>query len=199
MASIQTPTLVVELGSTPQLVELELCRYLHSLSDADRRRVVFVHIDTADEFSDLQNFHKQHAGHFRRIWQKIGVPQNINYTALPKQHEHTFVFPFRPNFDPAGAEGIRNNGHAALAFAYDRGEIRKVLEDGFRELETLTSEQNAQAIDEIQVCIVAFLGGGTGSGTVGDVAVEVSQMLEQRNYAQNVVLFCILPDAVKRG
>jgi Tubulin like len=195
MASIQTPTLVVELGSTPLLAEKELCSHLLSLSDEDRESVAFVHIDTADESGDLQDFHKRHAGRFRRFPQKISVPIAIDYSTPLREPMHTYMPLFLPRYWSSGAGEIRNNGHVAGAFDYHK--IKDALENGFRELENLRNRQNEKAVKEIQVCIVAFLGGGTGSGIIGDITLQVRQMLIHRGYAQHIILFCALPDAVQ--
>lgn len=192
MASILTPTLVISLGSTPALVELELCRHMLSLDQEDYHRVAFVHIDTAEEPSELVAFHRKYQGLFRRFRQDISVPVDIDYAPLPKVVWHTYIPSRKPQYYATGAAGIRNNGHVAAAF--DWRKIDQAIESALQAIEKLETAYNQRTVKEVHVNIVAFLGGGTGSGILGDIAILMRQKLISRQYMQRINLFCILPD-----
>ncbi|MFL5591723.1 MAG: tubulin-like doman-containing protein [Ktedonobacteraceae bacterium] len=192
MASILTPTLVISLGSTPALVELELCRHMLSLDQDDYHRVAFVHIDTAEEPSELIAFHRKHQGLFRRFRQDISVPVDIDYAPLPKEVWHTYIPSRKPQYYATGAAGIRNNGHVAAAF--DWRKVDQAIESALQAIEKLETTNNQRTVKEVHVNIVAFLGGGTGSGILGDISILVRQKLITRQYMQRINLFCILPD-----
>lgn len=195
MSSILTPTLIILLGSTPALVELELCQHMLSLSQEDCDHVSFVHIDTSEEPSELIAFHREHQGIFRRFGQHISVPVDIDFAPLPKEVWHTFIPSKKPQYYATGAGGIRNNGHIAAAF--DWGNIDQAIEAAMQALEWPKTAYNPRTFKEIHTNIVAFLGGGTGSGILADIAILVRQKLIERQYMQRINLFCILPDWIQ--
>jgi hypothetical protein len=192
---VQTPTLIVMLGSTPALAGLELMRHMLTLSREDRRRVSFVHIDTDDEPHQVVDFRKEHEGGFQEFRLRIAVPVGIDYVAWPEHPMHTYIPAKMPEYFATGAGGIRNNGHVAAAF--DCQKIVQTLESALNAIAQLETTYTARRIYEVQVNIVAFLGGGTGSGILSDVAVILRSLLNNRQYQQRLNLFCILPDRIQ--
>ena len=47
--------------------------------------------------------------------------------------------------------------------------------------------------------IVAFLGGGTGSGILPDIAVMARHRILQRNLKHRLNIFCLLPEHVREA
>src|SRR5579875_2560516 len=181
---IDTPAVVILLGSTPAYAAME----------KDRRRVSFVYIDTDDLPVSVKEYQRAHQGLFQEFPLRISVPAGVQRADMPPHWQHTFV----PNKIPVsfanGAGGIRNNGHVAAAFNANR--LRSVIEDGIKSVETLGLTDDEERINEMQVNIVAFLGGGTGSGILPDVAMFARSMLLDRGYKHRLNLFCILPEPV---
>ena len=195
LTSVHTPTLVILLGSTPALVELELCQHMLLLSQEDCRRVAFVSIDTTAEPRELVAFHKAHEGIFHVSHLHISIPTTIDYTIPPDQPLHTYIPSKIPQAFANGAGGIRNNGHVAAALNHTK--IKQVLEEALHYLGLLDTVQDDKRPRQIDVNIVAFLGGGTGSGILPDIPVMVRQLLLERLYEQRINLFCILPDWIQ--
>lgn len=193
-ARIRTPTLVIMLGSTPAKAGLELERHLLTLSPRDRRRVALIFIDTDDVPSDVRAFRKVHEGVFQEATLRVSVPAGINFATLPRADQHTYIPSKIPQYFANGAGGIRNNGHVAAAF--DHLNIVQTLESALLSIEKLEASRDEERIREIHVNIVAFLGGGTGSGILPDVAVIARQMLIARQYQQRINLFCMLPEPI---
>ncbi len=204
---ITTPALVVLLGSTPAKAAMELCYHLLSLTPQDRRRVALVYIDTDAMPDDVVSFRKAHENVFQdQHVQRIAVPVGINHIDWPQSNSNALGWPDlgisghnllptkAPQYFANGAGGIRNNGHVAAA--NDHWKIVQALESALTSLERVSSTQGAVRVSEVQANIVAFLGGGTGSGILGDVAVMVRQMLTKRQYQQRLNLFCILPEHI---
>ncbi len=191
---INTPSLVILLGSTPARASLELCRQMLTLPPRDYRRVAMVYIDTDDTPSELVAFRKQHEGVFQEFNLRIGVPPGVNFATQPMDDMQTYIPAKAPQYFANGAGGIRNNGHVAAAF--DHQKILQTLESALVAIERLGTSQDERHVREIQANIVAFLGGGTGGGTMQDIAVIVRQMLQKRGYQQRINLFCMLPEPI---
>ncbi|MGZ3665970.1 MAG: tubulin-like doman-containing protein, partial [Ktedonobacterales bacterium] len=194
---IKTPALVIMLGSTPAKAGLELSRHLLTLTPTDLRRVSLVYIDTDEKPGPQIEFYQEHAGELQVFDLHIAVPAGISYsTPLPPDRlEHTFIPPKVPQYFANGAGGIRNNGHIAAAYNHQR--IVQTIESALGALERLGTDQNERQLSEMQVNIVAFLGGGTGSGILPDVAVMVREILLSRQYLQRINLFCMLPEHIR--
>lgn len=194
MRRIDTPVLNILLGSTPALAALEVYQHLLTHNQKDRDRVSFVYIDTDDVPLEMKDFREQHKGLFREINLRISVPPGVEYAQMPKFWTHTFVPKKIPKYFANGAGGIRNNGHVAAAFNYHR--LQSAIDQGLRQIMSLGDTDDEQRVGEVQVNIVAFLGGGTGSGIVGDVAVLVRNLLTKNAFAQRINLFCLLPERI---
>ncbi len=194
-ARIQTPALIVLLGSTPALAAVELCKQMLSLSPRDRRRVALVYIDTDSQPDELITFRKAHEGTFQEFDLRIAVPAGIDFATLPSRPTHTYIPGKTPQYFSNGAGGIRNNGHVAAAFDYHK--IVQTIESALVAIEKIEPLPGEERVREVQANVVAFLGGGTGSGILGDVAVIVRQLLATRLYQQRLNLFCMLPEPIE--
>jgi hypothetical protein len=207
---IKTPTLVILLGSTPAKAGLELSRHLLTLAPGDRRKVAQVYIDTDEKPGPQIEFQHEHAGLLQLYDLHIAVPAGISHsTQIPVDRElQTFIdigpVDRPPNEPPKlkvpqyfanGAGGIRNNGHVAAAYNHQR--IVQTLESALGALERLGHDQGERQLIEIQVNIVAFLGGGTGSGVLPDMAVMLRELLTTRQFLQRINLFCMLPEYIR--
>ncbi|MFI5270317.1 MAG: tubulin-like doman-containing protein, partial [Chloroflexota bacterium] len=72
-------------------------------------------------------------------------------------------------------------------------EIYSAFQDALASIKLLPSGQGHHITDSVQVYVVAFLGGGTGSGIVADVGVILRDMLATELQGQRLLLFGILP------
>jgi len=194
---IKTPALVVTLGTTSTMAAHELCYHLLSLTQDDRDCVSIVTIDTDISRTDFQDFRAQNGGKFNVFPARIAVPSGIDYSESPPVRNQTFIPGFRPRYFDYGAGAMRNNGHVALSYKLDtvEDEIRNALGMLYR----LGAKQNEQRPVGVQVYVVSFLGGGTGSGIAADIAVIVRQMLLSDKKDQRLMLFGILPGDAMPG
>ena len=192
---ILTPCLVILLGSTSAIAGLEMMRHMLTLKPADQRRVVLVYIDTDDSPAPLVDFRRQHNNVFLEFPLRIAVPVGIsNATRIDESDQHTFIRDKIPQYFANGAGGIRNNGHVAACFNYQH--IYDVLDRAVVTISRLSTDQNVTKVHEVQANIVAFMGGGTGSGVLPDIAVMVRDLLTHRQYKQRINLFCMLPESI---
>lgn len=209
---ITTPALVVLLGSTPELAGLELMRHMLDLQPHDLRRVGIVYIDTDDLSSAVVEFQKQHRGLFQEFPLRIAVPAGIDHAPRITQQvldwdgvqiihkndnteQHTFIQEKVPQYFANGAGGVRNNGHVACCFNYQS--IVNALDAALSRITTLGNQQGESRTREVQANIVAFVGGGTGSGIAVDIAVMIRELLASRQFKQRINLFCMLPEPIR--
>lgn len=192
---VLTPNLVVLLGSTAALAGLELMRHMLTLKQSDQRRVALVYIDTDDPPAPLVEFRRVHNNVFLEFPLRIAVPAGIsNATRIDESDQHTFIQKKVPQYFANGAGGIRNNGHVAACFNYQY--IYDVLDRAIASMSRLSTDQNVSKVHEVQANVVAFLGGGTGSGILADIAVMIRDLLTHRQYKQRLNLFCMLPEPI---
>jgi len=205
---INTPALVIFLGSTATLAGLELMRHMLTLRSDDQRKVALVYIDTDEPNSAIIEFRQYHKGVFQEYPLRIAVPVGISHVERIPQNmgtlkddvaqplePHTFIRGKEPQYFSNGAGGIRNNGHVAACF--HQQSIYDTLERALAAIMRVDMQQNAERRNEVQVQIVTFLGGGTGSGILSDMTVLVRDLLAHHQYEQRINLFCMLPEAVK--
>ncbi|HEY1351779.1 MAG TPA: tubulin-like doman-containing protein [Ktedonobacteraceae bacterium] len=217
---ILTPALVVLLGSTPSLAGLELMRHMLGLQPGDMRRVALVYIDTDDSPNALAEFQKQNKGLFQEFQLRIAVPAGVakaprmQQTILTRERpddpedetnpvvnkedlteQHTFIQEKIPQYFANGAGGIRNNGHVAASFNYHS--IYNTLDAALSRITRLAGLDGDVRIREVQANLVAFLGGGTGSGILADITVMMRELLANRQYKQRINLFCMLPEPIR--
>lgn len=191
--AINTPAIVITLGTTSSLAALELCRHLETLEQADRDSVAILKIDTDITSPKMATFLAGNAGKFTLFETTIAVPSGINKSdaLLQPQRNHTYIPAKTPQYYDDGAGGIRNNGHVALC--YDRDRVEQAISDCLGHVHYMGLGEGERRSAAVQVYFVAFLGGGTGSGIVADLAVLVRNMLTGDQKQQRLVLFSILP------
>jgi len=191
---IQTPVLSIFLGSTAGLVGLEFLRHLSGLDPRDQRRVACVSLDTDTGFQSSWTATLRQGTAAHTFSLLIAVPAGITSVPRTEHDQHTFIQKRVPQYYSNGAGGIRNNGHTALCFNYD--EVGATLEQALSAICHLEGDHGESRVGEVQVNAVAFLGGGTGSGILSDIAVLVRELLVRRGLGHRLNLFCILPEAI---
>lgn len=209
-ARINTPSIVILLGSTSALSALELMRHMLTLSVDDRRRVALVYIDTDSAPPDLVEFRHNYNGVFQEFPLRIAVPVGISYSKLEPQELsdpgakadkglelHTFIKGKEPQYFVSGAGGIRNNGHVAACFHHQ--DIYNTLDSALATVTRIDNMASGRRAKGVHVNIVAFLGGGTGSGILPDIAVMIRDLLTHYHYEQRINLFCMLPEPVREA
>jgi len=208
---ILTPTITILLGSTSAISALEFMRHMLTLSAEDRRRVALVYIDTDDPSAALTEFRHQHNGVFQEFPLRIAVPAGISHGSWEEQklsdpaatqadellELHTFIKGKEPQYFANGAGGIRNNGHVAACFHHQA--IYNTLDSALVTVTRIDESLNGKRFSEVQINIVAFLGGGTGSGILPDIAVMARDLLSNYQYRQRINLFCMLPEPVREA
>ena len=75
----------------------------------------------------------------------------------------------------------------------------QLLEEALSAIGALPPERGARPVSEVQVNIVAFLGGGTGSGILPDIAVMARHRILQLNLKHRLNIFCLLPEHVREA
>ena len=207
---INTPSIVILLGSTSALSALELMRHMLTLSVDDRRRVSLVYIDTDSAPPDLVEFRHNYNGVFQEFPLRIAVPAGITYSPRELQklsdpnakgdeklEFHTFIKGKEPQYFASGAGGIRNNGHVAACFHHQA--IYDTLDSALATVTRIDNVSGGRRAKGVHVNIVAFLGGGTGSGILPDIAVMIRNLLTHYQYEQRINLFCMLPEPVREA
>lgn len=197
---VKTPALVVLLGSTAALAGLEMMEHMRLLKPVDLRRIALVYIDIDNTPNAIIEFHKENAGKFQEFPLRIAVPAGISHVPRvlqgnDKEEQHTFIGDKIPQYYANGAGGIRNNGHVAACFNYPS--IYNTLDAAVARITRLGAEQDTGNSYEVQANLVAFLGGGTGSGMLADLAIMIRDLLAMQQLKQRINLFCILPKPVR--
>lgn len=190
---VDVPSLNVFLGSTPSFAALEMMRGLIRLPEADQRKVALVFLDIDSPPSEVYQFRQEHPGALREFDLRISVAHGVRYAdQLDKSvSAHTYIPGKIPESFDNGAGGIRNNGHVAACT--DRAKIVQVFDEALSAIGALPMDRNARPVTEIGINIVAFLGGGTGSGILNDIAVMTRHRVLQLNLKHRLNIFCLLP------
>lgn len=191
--NIKTPALVIALGTTSSKAALELCEQLLGLEQDDRDAVAIVTIDTDTSRPEFRALLETNPGKFHAFHAAIRVPPNVDQADFldPKVRRQIFMPHYTPRYYDYGAGGIRNHGHVALAYCLDR--VYGAIQDALASIKVLPPGQGHHVTDSVQVYVVAFLGGGTGSGIVVDIGVLLRDMLQTEMEGQRLLLFGILP------
>ena len=158
---ITTPSLVVFLGSSSVYTALELMNHMLTLNSEDQRRVAFVYIDTDNTTAQLVEFRRKHPNVFQEFFLHFVVPIGIANAIMldqgdGKKEQHTFIRGRIPRYFENPAGGIRNKGHIAACFHF-----QKLYDTLYQALTSIASFATGR---ELQAHVVSFLGGGTGSG-----------------------------------
>ena len=196
---VDTPSLNIFLGSTPSYAALEAMRRLVYLPESDRRKVALVFLDIDSPPAEVLQFRQEHLGQLREFDLRISVAHGVLYA--DQLHEdiahHTYIPTKIPESFDNGAGGIRNNGHVAACADHDR--IVQTLDEALAHIGALPHDRGARPVTEVAVNIVAFLGGGTGSGILPDLAVIVRHRILQLNLKHRLNIFCLLPEHLKEA
>jgi Tubulin like len=192
---VLTPMLAIFPGTTAAHAALEFMEQARELPERDRRRIALVFIDIDHLHRDLVTFRSQHPGLFTEKVIRIAVPRHVGNIPYERQdgdeEPHTYIRGKRPDPYENGARGIRNNGH--VAFCHNVAEITNGLSEVISKIRSWDSNEGLPAPRGVQVNIVSFIGGGTASGIVPDIACLARQVLDAADLDPRVNLTCILP------
>ncbi len=196
---VAVPSLNVFLGSTPSFAALEMMRQLIHLNESDRRKVALVFLDIDSPPSEVYQFRQEHPGVLREFDLRVSVAHGVRYADQldPKIAAHTYIPGKIPESFDNGAGGIRNNGHVAACT--DRAKIVQLFDEALSAIGALPLDRNARPVTEIGINIVAFLGGGTGSGVINDIAVMTRHRVLQLNLKHRLNIFCLLPEHIREA
>lgn len=196
---IDTPSLNIFLGSTPAYAALEAMRRLVYLPETDRRKVALVFLDIDAPPAEVAQFRQEHLGQLREFDLRISVAHGVLYADQldPRIAAHTYIPTKIPESFDNGAGGIRNNGHVAACADHDK--IVQALDEALASIGALPMDRGARPVTEVAVNIIAFLGGGTGSGILSDIAVMARHRILQLNLKHRLNIFCLLPEHVREA
>src|SRR5260221_8933013 len=196
---VAVPSLNIFLGSTPAYSALEAMRQLVALPESARRRVALVFLDIASPPAEVLQSRQEHPGTLLEFDLRIAVAHGVLYADRLDERiaPHTYSPTKLPESFDNGAGGIRNNGH--VAGCTDRAKIVQLLDEALSAVGALSLDRNARPVSEIQINIVAFLGGGTGRGILADIAVMVRHRVLQLNLKHRLNVFCLLPEHVREA
>jgi hypothetical protein len=196
---VDTPSLNIFLGSTPTYAALEAMRRLVYLPEADRRKVALVFLDIDAPPAEVAQFRQEHLGQLREFDLRISVANGVLYADQldPRLAPHTYIPTKIPESFDNGAGGIRNNGHVAACADHDK--IVQALDEALASIGALPLERGARPVTEVAINIIAFLGGGTGSGILADLAVMARHRVLQLNLKHRLNIFCLLPEHVREA
>jgi hypothetical protein len=198
-SQVAVPSLNVFLGSTPSFAALEVMRSLIYLPESDRRRVALVYLDIDSPPAEVIQFRQEHPGFLREFDLRISVAHGVLYADQldPDKAGHTYIPTKIPESFDNGAGGIRNNGHVAACTDYAK--IVQLFDEALAAIGALPMDRNARPVTEVQINIVAFLGGGTGSGILPDIAVMTRHRILQLNLKHRLNIFCLLPEHIREA
>jgi hypothetical protein len=196
---VAVPSLNIFLGSTPSYSALEMMRQLVYLPEYDRRRVAMVYLDIDSPPSEVLQFRQEHPGVLREFDLRISVAHGVLYADQLNDtvSHHTYIPTKIPESFDNGAGGIRNNGHVAACT--DLPKIVQVLDEALSAIGALPMDRGAKPVTEVLINIVAFLGGGTGSGILPSIAVMTRHRILQLNLKHRLNIFCLLPEHVREA
>ena len=194
---VAVPSLNIFLGSTPAYSALEVMRMMVNAPEVDQRHVALVFIDIDSPPPDLAQFRKEHPGVLREFALRIGVAKGQRYAETLDERivDHTYIPAHQAESFDNGAGGIRNNGHVAACS--DLENIERTLTSALAAISEIQPVQNAQPVTDLVINLVAFLGGGTGSGIVPDIAVMARHVALRRNLNHRLNIFCLLPEDIR--
>jgi hypothetical protein len=196
---VDTPSLNIFLGSTPAYAALEAMRRMVYLPEADRRKVALVFLDIDAPPAEVAQFRQEHLGQLREFDLRISVAHGVLYADQLDQRiaSHTYIPTKIPESFDNGAGGIRNNGHVAACADHDK--IVQTLDEALASIGALPMDRGARPVTEVAVNIVAFLGGGTGSGILADLAIMARHRILQLNLKHRLNIFCLLPEHLREA
>ncbi|MBV9788163.1 MAG: hypothetical protein JOZ51_08320 [Chloroflexi bacterium] len=199
------PALNIYLGTSPIAVGRYVNRELRRLAETDQRKVASLFIDTMPIQEERINGHRTPGSDTMQIiiprYQRSGLEDgatngdpeaclqygNLYITNNGHKAQH------KPGISAAGAGGIRNNGH--VAFCSWASSIQQRIND---KLDLINSPppdvQDERAAASLRVNIIAFLGGGTGSGVLPALTLLTRYVLMRKNVVPQTTIYAVLPE-----
>lgn len=217
------PVLNIYLGTSPIIVGRYISRELRRLPDTDQRKVASLFIDTMPIQEERINGHRTYGSDTMQIlipryqrsaledaYQRSlnggangGANGSANGTSEARlQYDSLYITnnghkaQHKPGISAAGAGGIRNNGH--VAFCSWATSVQQSISD---KLDLINSPppvvQDERAAASLRVNIIAFLGGGTGSGVLPALTMLTRYVLMRKNVVPQTAIYAVLPEQPK--
>ena len=194
---IVDPVLNIFIGTSPAMVARVVARQIETFDATDRQRVATLMIDTMrvqpwndgvrQQGSDVLQIQTPRFD-FQGAWTD---EQKHNMIITAKSDGNEFVH--RPGIGSAGAGGIRNNAHVAMALSATNLEQRikqKLAMIG------APSElrQDQQLSSTVRINIITFLGGGTGSGVMPALTLLTRYLSILTANKPQTAIYAVLPE-----
>jgi hypothetical protein len=190
------PVLNIYLGTSPIEVGRYVSHELRRLPETDQRKVASLYIDTMPIQEERINGQRMYGSDTMQIV----IPRYQGSGAWSHEQRHNLyvetngtVRQHKPGITAAGAGGVRNNGH--VAFCSWASSIQQSISD---KLDLINAPppvvQDERAAASLRVNIVAFLGGGTGSGVLPSLAVMTRYVLTRKNVVPQTAIYAVLPE-----
>lgn len=190
------PVLNIYLGTSPIAVGRYVNRELRRLPETDQRKVASLFVDTMPIQEERVNGQRTYGSDTMQIviprYQGNGAwsseqRQNLYVETNGSGKQH------KPGISAAGAGGIRNNGH--VAFCSWASSIQQSISD---KLDLINAPppvvQDERAAASLRINIVAFLGGGTGSGALPALTMLTRYVLTRKNVVPQTAIYAVLPE-----
>jgi hypothetical protein len=190
------PVLNIYLGTSPIQVGRYLNRELRRLPETDQRKVASLYIDTMPIQEERVNGQRTYGSDTMQIV----IPRYQGNGAWSPEQRHNLYIEangtgkqHKPGISAAGAGGIRNNGH--VAFCSWASNIQQSISD---KLDLINAPpplvQDERAAASLRINIIAFLGGGTGSGVLPALTLLTRYVLTRKNVVPQTSIYAVLPE-----
>ncbi len=195
---IHDPVLNIYIGTSPALVGRYVNRELQRLPATERRKVATLFIDTMQMREELLNgMRAPGADSLRMSFEPYHGSGSWNADQAQNLFIKTANTPgarmHKPGITVAGAGGVRNNGHFSFCFWSTR--IRQRLIEKINMVNQPPPDvQDDQPAVTLRVNIIAFLGGGTGSGIVPSLALLTRYVLKDKGIVPMTAIYGVLPE-----
>ncbi|MEI7644600.1 MAG: tubulin-like doman-containing protein [Chloroflexales bacterium] len=195
---ITFPVLNIYVGTSPITVGHYIQREMAHLSASDQRKVASLYIDTMP-FQDtrangLRTYGSDTMHIFIPHFQGSGSWTNEQENSMFVKN-HLGVF-HKPGITAVGAGGIRNNGNTAFCLWVTH--IRQQIEHKLNMLNAPPpTGQEVPPPVSLRINIIAFLGGGTGSGVLPALTLLTRYILQDKHVIPQTAIYAVLPDQSK--
>lgn len=191
------PVLNIYVGTSPLEVGRHVNREVQQLDPSDQRKVASLFIDTMPIQEERANGHRTAGSDTMQIMiPRFQASGQWNPDALDNLYVVSGAAHHKPGITAAGAGGIRNNGH--VAFCFWASSVMQRISD---KLDLINApppvEQNQRAAASLRVNIIAFLGGGTGSGVLPALTVLTRYVMTRKNVVPQTAIYAVLPEHPK--
>ncbi len=208
MSIIRVPVLNIYLGTTACSVGEIVVRELNlseRLDDLDRARIAHMFIDTAPSVKGIAEARTGPVGERALVASAdcfhIKTRPDTIRQAMRAAGDHAadmYVRGFTPATRDIGAGNIRNNGLAALCVD-ENADIPTRLGTYIQKVSAGQAPvAEGQPRERVRVHIVAYLGGGTGSGCLPAMILLAHEALAEAGVSGDVRLFCMVPEAIRQ-